>query len=361
MKRSLLFGLTLVSFGTLSGQIVITSADMPNAGDSVRVSYTATTGSVDYTLTDTNYVWDFSSLTAAGQERIEFNAATAFPFNFFSDFGVTNLTPDSLPGIGALPTDFTDYYKATNSSYHQVGISFTFAPIGSFAIPVIFSAQDYIYRFPLAYGNRDTSDAAYSLTLPGIGFIGQDKHRENYVDGWGTLITPLDTYQVVRVRSVVNAVDTISLDTTNQTGFSIPRPTEVQYKWLAPGMKYPVLEVDCQVILNAEVISQVRYQDSLRDSLFQVAVPNIASSPEVIGVYPNPADDQLFVQYHQTCSEVTTFTLMNIQGQQVISTTSAQAVKDGIQVIDISLLPAGIYVLETSNSAGNSVVKIVIN
>jgi len=126
-------------------------------------------------------------------------------------------------------------------------------------------------------------------------------------------------------------------------------------------MKYPVLEVDCQVILNAEVISQVRYQDSLRDSLFQVAVPNNASSPEVIGVYPNPADDQLFVQYHQTRSEVTTFTLMNIQGQQVISTTSAQAVKDGIQVIDISLLPAGIYVLETSNSAGNSVVKIVIN
>jgi len=361
MKRILLFGLTIASFGMLSAQIVITTADMPNAGDSVRVSYTTTTGSVDYTLTDTNFVWDFSSLTATGQERIEFNAATAFPFNFFSDFGVTNLTPDSLPGIGSLPTDFTDYYKATNTTYHQVGISFTFAPIGSFAIPVIFSAPDYIYRFPVAYGNRDTSDAAYSLTLPGIGFIGQDKHRENYVDGWGTLITPLDTYQVVRVRSVVNAIDTISLDTTNQTGFSIPRPTEVQYKWLSPGVKYPVLEVDCQVILNAEVISAVRYQDSLRDSLFQVAVPSISSLPEVIGVYPNPADNQLFVKYHQPNAEALAFTLLNAQGQEVISTKSNIAVKDGIQVVDISQLPSGMYLLETSNSAGNSVVKIIID
>jgi hypothetical protein len=160
MKLQLLVCGALICSG-INAQITITSGDMPVAGDSVRLSYATGTGNVDHTLTGANYLWDFSSLAPSAQERIDFNAPSAFPFAFMSDIAVTNYSPDSLPGIGTIPSQFTDYYKRSNSSYRQIGISFEFSQLISFPIPVIFSAGDTVYRFPLNYGNIDSCDAAY--------------------------------------------------------------------------------------------------------------------------------------------------------------------------------------------------------
>lgn len=359
--RNYLFVALLCVLPSLAGaQITITNADMPSVGDSVRISIAVTTGSVDHTLTDTNFVWDFSSLAPVAQERIEFITPTAFPLNFFSDFGVTNYTPDSLPGIGSLPTNFTDYYKSTSSSYRQVGSSFDFAPIGSFSIPIIYSSPDYVYEFPLNYGNVDTSDAAYSLTIPGLGFIGQDKHRESTVDGWGILITPFDTFQVLRIRSVVDATDTVSLDTTNP-GFTIVRPTEVQYKWLAPGMKYPVLEVDCQVIASAEVISRIAYQDSLRDGVFQVAVSESTSGIQQFSVYPNPSSDVIVVEGDRNSMAGMGYQIIDVNGRMVQNGQFGPQNQNGRQEINVSALTPGIYFLQMNGEGTMQTLKIVID
>jgi len=355
MKLHLLVCGALICSG-LNAQITITSADMPVAGDSVRLSYAAGTGNVDHTLTGTNYLWDFSSLAPIAQERIDFNAPSAFPFAFMSDIAVTNYSPDSLPGIGTIPSQFTDYYKRSNSSYRQIGISFEFSQLINFPIPVIFSAGDTVYRFPLNYGNIDSCDAAYGFAIPGLGYLGQDRHRVNSVDGWGTLITPLDTYNVVRVRSVVNAIDTISLDTTNQTGFTIVRPTEVQYKWLASGMMLPVLEVDCQIIANAEVVTNVAYQDSLIDGLFQVAVQETADPSRLI-VYPNPASGQLNVSIPESNNNVSEIGLYNSQGQIV----SKEWKRSGnVYSIDIENVASGYYVLRVVTGSSTSVQPVII-
>ena len=68
----------------------------------------------------------------------------------------------------------------------------------------------------------------------------------------------------------MSITDTIGLDSL--TGFTIPRPIEVQYKWMANGMKIPVLEVDATILASTEIVSNVAYQDSLNDSLFQVGI-----------------------------------------------------------------------------------------
>lgn len=329
---------------------------MPIAGDSVRLSYAAGTGNADHTLTGPNFIWDFSSLSPISQERIEFNSPSAFPFAFMSDIAVTNYSPDSLPGIGTIPSEFTDYFKRSSSSYRQIGISFEFSQLISFPIPVIFSAGDTVYRFPLNYGNIDSCDAAYGFSIPGLGYLGQDRHRVNTVDGWGILITPLDTYNVVRLRSVVNAIDTISLDTTNQSGFTIVRPTEVQYKWMASGMMLPVLEVDCQIIANAEVVINVAYQDSLIDGLFQVTVQETADPSRVI-VYPNPASGQLNVSIPESNNNVSEIELYNSQGQIV----SKEWKRSGnFYSIDIESLASGYYVLRVVSGASTSVQPVII-
>lgn len=355
MKLHLLICGALISSG-LNAQITITSADMPVAGDSVRLSYAAGTGSVDHTLTGTNFLWDFSSLAPIAQERIDFNAPSAFPFAFMSDIAVTNYSPDSLLGIGTIPSQFTDYYKRNNSSFRQIGISFEFSQLISFPIPVIFSAGDTVYRFPVNYGNIDSCDAAYGFAIPGLGYLGQDRHRVNSVDGWGTLITPLDTYNVVRVRSVVNAIDTISLDTTNQSGFTIVRPTEVQYKWMASGMMLPVLEVDCQIIANAEVVTNVAYQDSLIDGLFQVTVQETADPSRLI-VYPNPACGQLNVSIPESNNDVTEIGLYNSHGQIVPKEWKRSG---DVYSVDIVNVASGLYTLRVVSGASTSVQLVII-
>jgi hypothetical protein len=306
-------------------------------------------------------LWDYSFLTAVAQERIEFIAPAAFPFNLLSDLAVTNYSPDSLPLIGGIPTNFTDYYKSSNSSFRQVGLSFDFPQLIPISAPIIFSSADYIYRFPVDYGDIDSCDASYGFPIPGIGYIGQDRHRVNVVDGWGTLITPTDTLQVVRMRTVLDITDTISLDTSGQTGFSIPRPTEVQYKWLAPGKKIPVLEIDCQILFSAEVVTNIQYQDTLRDSLWQVSVTDRDPNSPLLTVYPNPADQSLYVQYSQNGQGDVEFVMNDLTGKTVWANSLQNVNSNGIQQIDVSGLPAGIYLISVITETGKSVSKIVIH
>lgn len=359
-KNSLLFAFGLLLPVLAFSQVTITNSDMPDPGDSVRVSYANSLGSFDHTLSDTNYVWDVSFLTPNAQERIEFNNPTAFPFNLLSDLAVTNYSPDSLPLIGEIPSNFTDYYKSSNSSFRQVGLSFDFQQVLPISAPIIFSSADYVYRFPVAYGNIDSCDAAYGFPIPGLGYIGQDRHRVNVVDGWGTLITPLDTYQVVRMRTVLNITDTISLDTTNQTGFAIPRPTEVHYKWLAQGMKIPVLEIDCQILLNAEVVTNIQYQDTMQ-AVWQVSVMDQDQNTPQVTVYPNPASETVYVQYAQNGTGDVEIQLNDLTGRSFWNTTVQNANSGGIQVIDVSTLPAGIYLISVITETGKTVSKIIIN
>ena len=73
MKNKLLF-LTIFFTSILSAQISITSADMPNAGDSVLISVTTTIDTNDVTLTGANYTWDYSTLVPNFQRFEKFDS-----------------------------------------------------------------------------------------------------------------------------------------------------------------------------------------------------------------------------------------------------------------------------------------------
>jgi hypothetical protein len=291
MKNAFVLVASLLAI-TASAQITINQSDMPTVGDTLRVSFAASTNNIDHTLSGPNYLWDFSTLVPTAQQVFEYSAPTAIPFIFTATYGVLNPSPDSLPGIGAVPTNFYDYFKNGSSGYRQVGSSFEYPPIGSFAIPIIYSSSDYVYEFPLNYNDIDSSDAAYGFQLPGLGYLGQDRHRETRADGWGTLTTPYGTFQVLRVRSVVDATDTISLDSFG-IALSIPRPQLIEYKWLAQGKKIPILEVEAQVFASVETVTNVIYRDSIRSNVFQVGVNEQATGGRVLGIYPNPASEQV--------------------------------------------------------------------
>ncbi len=326
---------------------------MPNQGDTIRVSYASSTANVNHTLSGANFTWNFSALTPNAQQVFEFATPTALPFNFTATYGVLNPSPDSLPFIGAIPTNFVDYYKNGSSGYRQVGSSFDYAPLGNFSIPIIYTSSDYVYRFPMNYNNIDSSDAAYSFQLPGVAYFGQERHRENRVDGWGTLITPFGTFQTLRVRSVVDAVDTVSFDTTG-IGFSFPRPQLVEYKWLAQGGKIPILEVEAQVFNNTETVTNVIYRDSLRPNVFQVSVAEAQPQSRITALYPNPAQDQLNLFWSQPAASRARIEITDIHGRVLVQ-EDAGRLQAGPQsrVIDVATFNQGVYLIRVTDESGS--------
>jgi hypothetical protein len=343
MKAPLLL-VFCIGFSPAFAQITITQNDMPTAGDSMHMSFAAGVGSIDYTQTGANYFWDFSSLTPIAQQMYRFPAPTAIPFNFLSTVSFENPSPDSLPVIGGIPSNFTDYFKVGSSGYRQNGMTFQYLSLTSFQIPVVFTSNDYVYRFPLNYGDMDTSDAAYAINFPPLPYIGQTIHRENNADGYGIVATPYGTFFTLRMVSTVQRIDTISLDSV--TGFSIVRPLEVEYKWLVNGIKVPVLEIDAQVLFNNEVVTNVVYRDIYNNTVPQVGVEEQHQIISSSAVYPNPTNDNCYVTYVMEGAAPVEIVLTDLSGREIKRFGKEISLPgNNSRLLDLSGLDAGSYMI----------------
>jgi hypothetical protein len=344
MKTIVLAFAVCLGFSPAFAQITIDQNDMPSAGDSMHMSYAAGVGSIDHTLTGPNYFWDFSSLTPIAQHMYRFPVPTAIPFNFLSTLAFENPSPDSLPVIGGIPSNFTDYFKVGSSGYRQNGMTFQFLTLTTFQIPVVFTANDYVYRFPLDYGNMDTSDAAYAINFPPLPYIGQTIHRENNVDGWGTIATPYGTFMALRMVSVIQRIDTISLDSVS--GFTIQRPLEIEYKWLVNGIKVPVLEIDAQILFNAEVVTNVIYRDIYDNTVPQVGVEDHQQLITSSAVYPNPATDDCYVTFVMEGVAPVEIILTDLSGREVKRFGKEMSLPgNNSRLLNLSAIDAGSYLI----------------
>lgn len=250
----------------LTAQITITNADMPNVNDEVLYSVKQTLPNFNASLTGPDYKWDYTSLIPDSQrvEKIVSPASTGYPFvGFITTYAMVNNNPDLFPYVllGSTPTNNYNFYK---KSATQLVINVQGSTTGTTAIPIIQNPVDVVYKFPLTYGNKDSSNSGYKNVLPGFGYFEKKQKRVNTVDGWGELKTPYGTFNTIRVKSVITVVDSIFIDSLG-FGFSIPLPTRYEFKWLANGSKLPVLEIDAAGVLNLPImtVDNVLYQDSV--------------------------------------------------------------------------------------------------
>jgi hypothetical protein len=282
---------------SLSAQITITKNDFAKARDTIVISNPANLNDFDYTIADTNYLWDYSELLKAGQTVKKYYAVSqtgVLYAVYFSDVSFNpnraNMADDASLSLPALITssDAYNFYDRNDNEFKQVGIGST---LNGVPTPFRFEDDDEIYTFPLSYGNIDTSTARYNIDIPSVVNYTYRHTRINVVDGWGTLITPLDTFEVIRLKSTLRIRDSVFVDSQN-FGFGFNRPVETQYKWLAKDKKYPVLQVNTQGIGSNTFVSSAFYQDTV------VIRPNSVidiSNSNTVMVYPNPAKNILLV------------------------------------------------------------------
>ncbi|MEO8590345.1 MAG: hypothetical protein ABI432_13305 [Flavobacteriales bacterium] len=333
--RPILAPLGILALTCASAQITIGPADMPSTGDTVR--YVSTPAQdVDITYTEAGVIWDMSALVPGTEGADTAVAVSSTPFlyqlyfnnpfvpEYNADYAVRGQSFDFQGQLTV--SDVYDYYKKDDTGFRNVGFG---ANINGIPASVQRTPVDYVHRFPMNYGDQDTSFSTFTLNVPTVFSFTQQQERYNTVDGWGTLYLPADTFEVLRVRSVLVRTDSVFIEQFGQ-GFSFPEPETVEYKWIAAGMDEPVL----QVVTNAGQPTTARFYYHPEDITTGIAAH--ASTQPVL--FPNPAHDVVFVSLPT-----------GWQGTLLVSDATGRAVRTitvrggTLERIDLAGLGSGAY------------------
>ena len=298
------------------GQITITSADMPDAGDTIRRSHTVNLAGIDFTVTGEDHLWDFPALEPIYQTVDTFVDVSSTPWLYQLAFlGAANLARpmqdfDQIPGFQV--TDAYEFYNNLSSDYSLAGFGVT---INGLPVPNKFDSPDVIYRFPVSYGNVDSSFSEYEIVVPGLGYAGGWKKRVNTADGWGTLTTPYGAFDALRLRSEVDQYDSVYIDSL---GMGLPMSRQyVEYKWLGNGMGLPLC-----VATEENFAFNVVYIDSVRSLI--TSAPSEVSSEDKFTIFPNPCPDRFHVSFNLDSPAKLTMILYSVSGKRLAALADEQ-------------------------------------
>lgn len=275
---------------------VITSADLPVPGDTLRLSVASPVlpaTAPPLTRNGANQTWDYTGLQPVTQRVEAYNSVAASASGLqlvaFGPFAGPNratvASPRDFDFNGAtLPvTDVNEFFNLSANDLRSVGFGVT---LNGTALPILYSTgPDVVYSLPLAYGAGHTSNSLLVASVPGAGYLSQKRQRRNVNDAWGTLTTPFGTFQTLRVVTTIIDHDSVAVGTGPGQGATLP--TRREYKWLANGIHVPVLTITTLEVNGAQQIAAVEYRDLYRRPT-ALATRNRALEA-ALQFYPNPS------------------------------------------------------------------------
>lgn len=356
MINKILLSILILNTANSFAQVTLGTNDFVSGSAMFNVAHQTNAGAnaaLDLTQTGANHTWDFSSLTKDNTGVDTFLSVSSTPYFLEFTFGshASNVAQrgNDINILVLQISNVFNMFKNGNSSYDFTGYGGT---VSGFPIPFYCTPHDVIYKFPLAFGNLDSSDSRLTASLPGTFSYSQNRHRVNTVDGWGTLTIPGGSFQCLRLKSEIFDVDTVVIDTA-----LIPPPFgpvtlpinlhNFEYKWLVAGKGEPMLQINKS---GLGAVSSVTFRD----------LPTGISSPEIfpneINIYPNPAD--VF------CSVISTnefqkaeLNLLDVSGR-ILKTENVTGTN--MAILSTKNLPNGIYFLQIKNNKEVTDKKIVV-
>lgn len=337
MKNLLPIALFLGTFNMSWSQITITSADMPASGDTVIISTTQDAWSIDATISGANQTWDYSFLTPLNQRIDTLFSITSLSFVYQLQFAnpfdpayqatyaqrSLNFDLGAFGGFVSLG-DIFSFYKVETNGLKNVGVG---ANVELTDIGMKADTIETVYEFPMNYGNQDTSVFYGSVDISGAAYYEQYRKVRTIVEGWGTLITPFGTFDVLKLKKEIEQTDSVYVYQF-MFGSAIPRPLTVEYHWIANGQKVPLLKIT--EVQGA--ITSIEYRDANRG----VGISQQDNLP-LWSVYPNPAND---IMHINGLPQDATLQIFTIDGKQMM----ISQLNSG--TLDVSGLPSGMYILE---------------
>ncbi|MBN31772.1 MAG: hypothetical protein CL845_07270 [Crocinitomicaceae bacterium] len=250
MRIAILLLSALFAIGDTCCQITITGDDMPQPNVTYPMVNAVMTDMNLSEISGANVVWDASDLMALMEvprtpvdiNNASISAALVFNSPFNSAYQCDFFLPTGLPDLGAdlgIPIDgFNNFYQTQGDAYAIAGIGLSAM---GFDLPVTYDDIDEILPLPMAYGETMSSTATFELDLTGIFTYALTQSREVEADGWGTLILPTGSYDVLRTRTELTATDDVLIAQIGEP-FTIDRE-QVTFQWWGAGMGFPLLEI----------------------------------------------------------------------------------------------------------------------
>jgi hypothetical protein len=326
MKNNFLhaFSFIILSSLSLNGQVTITASDVVDPMYEI-VQNTDTLPIIAFPTSGSNMTWDMSGLNQHTQETLNFGMPDWFTSaNYFPG---ANIAVNQNGGEA--------YFFKDAQKFELRG--FSADVFGNGMRQVYYLPGNEILQFPVQYQDVHNNSYLQVITLPGEDLAGlglplpfdsvtvrSRQFKETNVDGWGSLATPVNTYDVLRLSETLMTYDTIigyffgqgtelqtSSDTTYTLNFWSNNPTA---KWQV-------------ATVNHDGLGSVTSVSWLNGSP-QLAVEELSTD---LSVYPNPVTDKLNV----TDKNIEVWTIFTSDGKIIKTTSSCE--------MDVTTLNSGIY------------------
>lgn len=334
--------------GAVCGQLTIDGSNFTEAGSILNYETASPVWSLNQNLvavSGSNAEWnadDWASLSETTETYIPLDGLSSIIQIFFNNnflYPATFSTHATSVGADAvdlpLPVEISDgyaYYRNDETGYYNTGTSFA---VQGFPLATQNDIVERIYKFPMHFGDTDTSALAFLTSLPTLGAFGQNATRYSAVDGEGVLITPYGSYDVLRVRAERYITDTIYIEQLGG-GQSIERPLQIDYAWISPEMQGPVLQMS--VVENVVVSARMLKEDG--------TVGIYEKSNSGFAIYPNPAVESIHIE--TPFAEKAQITLYDMQGRVVLETDNQT------DQISLKKINPGIYLVKISGIHGET-------
>jgi|GEM_PF-2688073 len=371
--------LTLVFFITQGiGQITITNATFPSPGDPWAVAVDSATYLLGITgSSSTSTTWDFNAGVGSGSqlenelEYLNYVQATA-----------QGTVPDSFPSTNLLLPFFEgEGYCVKGATSIEVH-GFHGDPLNLIGADITAGFTDpiTIYNAPMTYGDVFSDFGEFYVEIDGANIppgqfpITVDSARIWYeativdtVDAFGTLITPSGSYDVLRI-SRIEYRDTKAeakvpiFNWVDVAQYAPELGPDTLWTWIYRDAvtSQNILEIDLEwngstSIYATKTARWLRPANEVNNQDFKFIEGDLK-------LYPNPAVNELNIEFSGLQSGDYTIKLYSVLGQELYSETH-DLMEDTTVFFDTSDFTRGTYLLSVQNDEGTilSTKRLIIN
>lgn len=366
MKKTLLFIFILFGF-QLMGQITVTSASFPTAGDTLRTALDGAPEGISITAPGGDQVWDFSSLQGVTTEVLVRPASEGVNADLFPNANLyLPVGEDEMGGETYITTNADAYqlsgYVGPDPANLGVNVRVPFSP------PIIER------RSPMNFFDVNNTTYAILVAFPTDSLPGEITNdlpivpdsvrlrvasvRTDVVDGWGTLTIPGGTYEVLREKrteireTVVEARVGIGpfatwVDVTEFLGSDFLGPdTLTTYIFVNDQEKENIAEV---TVTNDATETPIAVTYKSNNVITNVSYVNTGRAD--IFAYPNPAINNVRINFLNITPGNYTFRIFNILGKEVVN-KNYQINGNRTVGINIDTLQKGTYLYNLMDARG---------
>lgn len=339
MKKILLSVLVpLIPFGIYS-QITINSTDIIDVGTSViQIQDTVPDPTVVIGSAGANQNWDFSMLKDQLVDTLDFVAPSASPYG--NDFPASNVAVEFDSALWG-------YFIKSSSALYQDGFEGYSSNLSS-VIKADYNPNELFLKFPANYQDSYNDTSITDFKFDGSAF-NVDSIRAKItvykffnIDAWGTVTTPVKSYNALRVYVKRREIDSIwAFDSFLFPSWSFVQAgssTFYTYDWWTndPSVGFPVVSLNYDTATST-VVSAIWLKDT---TTVNFIVKNEFN--ERIKLYPNPANNYLFIE--NNFSKNMNVDILSIDGRKIKSITILPFKKEKL---DISNLTSGVYIFKS--------------